>query len=449
MKRPNSNLRNSVGSASILNSVRRELGGSYAETVGVAVNTVESIRQVGEQILAYSPNANAFLGCIYNRIAFTDIKGKMYKNPWAMFKKGILEYGETIEEIFVNLCDPQLFNPVDAENTVFKRVENDVRSAFHSQNMKVFYEKTINDLELKKAFLSIDGVVNLVDKMIESMYKSAEFDEYIMTKYMIQRLALDGKIKSVPIVNPISDTATAVATIKGVANDFTFLKKDFNMSGVHNFCEKQDCYIMLDTNVDANVDVKLLATAFNMEMAEFTGHRVLIDGFSTAEEERLALLMDNYVPFTSQEKNTLKGIQAIMLSNDFFMIYDNEIIAKDQYNGKGLYYNYFLHVWKTFSASPFENAVLFSTILNVVDSVTVTPSAINLPKNVITQLGVEVLTSGFAPQDVEWTIDSTESFVDDLGRVRIGEDETETTVTVTATSTFDPSKKDTCVITVV
>ena len=448
MKRPNASLMNNVGTINILNSIRRELGGAYADTVGVAENTVESIRQVGEQILSYAPNKNAFLGAIYNRIAFSVIKGRMYKNPWAVFKQGILEYGETIEEIFVGLCDPQLYNEVDAESTVFKRVENDVQSAFHTQNMKVFYEKSITNPELRKAFLSMDGVLNLVDKLIESMYKSAEFDEYLMSKFMLQRLALDGKIKSVAIVNPITDTQSAVATIKGVANDFTFLKPDFNIANVHNFCEKEDCYIMLDTNVDANVDVKLLATAFNMEMAQFTGHRILIDGFATTEDKRLKALMPDYTPFTIEEKATLSGIQAIMVSKDFFMIYDNEITTEDIYNPKNKYYNYFLHVWKTFSVSPFENAVLFSTLTNGVTSVTITPDAITLPKNVIAQLGVEVVTTGFASQEVEWTIDSDKSYVDDLGRVTIGGAETETEVIVTATSKFDPSKTDTCVITV-
>ena len=28
------------------------------------------------------------------------ITSKLYSNPWAVFKKGLLEYGETIEEIF-------------------------------------------------------------------------------------------------------------------------------------------------------------------------------------------------------------------------------------------------------------------------------------------------------------------------------------------------------------
>jgi len=69
----------------ILNSGIPELQG-----LPLANNTVESIRQVGEQITAFEPRRNAFLNALVNRIAKVEVTSKMYSNPWAMFKKGLI-----------------------------------------------------------------------------------------------------------------------------------------------------------------------------------------------------------------------------------------------------------------------------------------------------------------------------------------------------------------------
>ena len=94
----------------------------------------------------------------------------MYTNPWADFKKGRLEYGETVEEIFVNLCRPYQFSPSKAEQDVFKRTIPDVRAAFHTMNFQKYYPITISDDQLRQAFLSWQGITDLIAAIVEMVY---------------------------------------------------------------------------------------------------------------------------------------------------------------------------------------------------------------------------------------------------------------------------------------
>ena len=122
----------------------------------------------------------------------------------------------------------------------------------------------------------------------------------------------------------------------------------------------------------------------------------------------------------------------------------------EQYNGKGLYWNYFYHVWKTFSVSPFQSAVLFVPTAPTVTSVTVSPSTATVAKGASTKLTATVVTTGFAPQEVKWSVsgDVTDVTVDNFGVVSVASDATSETATVVATSVYDSTKTGSCTITV-
>ena len=95
-----------ANSVQILNAIRNEAPSSYRDYVLVAENNTASIRRIGEIIMQYQPLQNDFLKALVNRIGRVLITSKLYSNPWADFKKGMLEFGETVEEVFVNLAKP-------------------------------------------------------------------------------------------------------------------------------------------------------------------------------------------------------------------------------------------------------------------------------------------------------------------------------------------------------
>ena len=441
-----------ANSVQILNAIRNEAPSSYRDYVPVAENNTASIRRIGEIIMQYQPLQNDFLKALVNRIGRVLITSKLYSNPWADFKKGMLEFGETVEEVFVNLAKPHQFDPAVAENEVFKREIPDVRAAFHSINYQKFYKTTISNDQLRQAFLSWDGITDLISKIIDAMYTGANYDEFITMKYLIARLALEGNIypANIPVVNA-DNAKSIVSTIKGVSNELEFLSTKYNMAGVATYTNKNEQYIILNAAFDAVIDVEVLASAFNIDKAQFMGRRVLVDSFANLDNDRLSQLFPDFVPFTREQIAQLNTIPAVILDRDWFMIFDNFYNFTEHYNGEGLYWNYWYHVWKTFSASPFANGILFTTETPGITSVTVSPATATVAKGGSLQLSSTVVSTGFASKGVTWSVTGAAdsgTTVSPSGLLYVNPNETATTITVTATSIYNSAKTGTSTITV-
>ena len=266
---------------------------------------------------------------------------------------------------------------------------------------------------------------------------------------------LNGRLKAVEISDPsnVANMKSVVGAIKSVSNGMEFMTTEYNQAGVHTYTDKRDQYIILTSDFDAVMDVEVLASAFNMDKADFMGRRVLVDSFASLDNDRLALLFkddENYVPLTQDELDALAAIPAVLVDRDWFMILDNLLEFTDQYNGQGLYWNYWLHVWKTLSVSPFANSAVFVPGAPSVTSVTVSPDTVTAGAGQTVLLTAEVVTANFAPQTVTWSVaEGAKATVDITGKVVIDADATTgDTIVVTATSTFDSTKSDTCTITV-
>lgn len=442
-----------TSAADILNVIRNNASVDYRNYVPKAdANDVESVRTIGAIIMDYPALQNEFLNALVNRIGRVMLTSKMYSNPIAFFKKGVLEYGESIEEIFVNIAKVQEFNPEIAEQEVFKRVVPDVRAAFHIMNYQKFYKATVTQEQLKQAFLSWDGVTELIARIVDSMYTGANYDEFLVMKYLLARHILDGRVYPVTVPTVNAENAKAiVTTVKGVSNKLTFMNSDYNPAAVRTFTEKTDQYMIVNSVFDATMDVNVLASAFNMDKAEFLGHRVLIDGFGDLDIARLGEIFagdPTYHEPSQDELTALNAIPAVIVDKDWFMVFDMLTQFTEQYNGQGLYWNYFYHVWKTFSVSPFANSVLFVPGTPSVTSVTVSPTTASVPKGGSVSLSCVVVTEYFAPQTVVWTSNAADVKVSAAGVVTVDADATSTTATITATSAFDDTKKATCTVTV-
>ena len=433
-------------SVDILNAIRNNASQNYRDYVPKATPDADSIRQIGAIIMDYPALQNEFLSALVNRIGRVLITSKMYDNPWAFFKKGLLEFGESVEEIFVNIAKPFQFDPAIAETNVFKREIPDVRAAFHIMNYQKYYKATISNDQLRQAFLSWQGISDLIAKIVDAMYTGANYDEFQTMKYMLARHILDGHMYPVEIPTVETDNMKSiVSVVKGVSNKFTFLSPNYNLAGVQTFTAKNDQYMLINSQFDATMDVEVLASAFNMDKAEFSGRRVLVDSFGSLDTARLAELFagdSTYEEIGSDELESLDAIPAILVDKNWFMIFDNFYNFTEQYNGEGLYWNYWYHVWKTFSVSPFANNALFIPGAPGVTSVTVTPAESTVSAGQSVQLSANVVTTNFAPKGVIWSTNSEYATVDNSGKVTVlSTAPASTTITVTATSTYDNTKK--------
>lgn len=442
-------------SVDILNAIRKSASTNYKDYVPQATADSDSIREIGAVIMDYPALQNEFLSALVNRIGRVILTSKSYDNPWSMFKKGMLEFGESIEEVFVNIAKPFQFDPQVAESNVFKREIPDVRSAFHIMNYQKFYKATISNDQLRQAFLSIDGITDLIAKIVDAMYTGANYDEFQTMKYMLAKHILNGLMNPVTIPDINSEnTDSIVSTIKEVSNTFTFLKSDNNLAGVMNHTPKQEQYLIVNSQFDAIMNVKVLASAFNMDKAEFDGHHILVDSFGDLDIERLNILFADdptYTEISQAELKALDTIPCVLVDSDWFMIFDNYQNFTEKYNGEGLYWNYWYHTWKTFSVSPFSNNAVFVAGTPAVKTVTVSPSEATVSAGGQMQLSVTVDTDNYAPQSVIWSIDTgaDKASISSTGMLKINTDAGAGDITVKATSTFDSTKIGSATITVV
>ena len=449
-------------SVGVINWVLADQSGYLAGAPAVE-NTVESIRQIGEFINAYQPRQNQFLSSLVNRIGLVIISSKAYSNPWNWVKRGTLDYGEAIEDIYVNLAKVEDFNANGTTNQtladLFGTRKPDVMAAFHQMNFQKKYPVTVSEDQLRTAFTSMEGVNNLIDYIVQSLYTAFEYDEFIIYEYMLGRLALEGKIKAVSIDEVNSTNARAIVSkIKEVSNNMTFMKTDYNMAHVYSHTPKDDQYVLKSTDADAIIDVEVLSLAFNMDKSEFAGHQVLMDDYDNAKAQRLNELLGDdpsFRAFTTDELALLNTVKFYVLDKDFLMQYEKLVKMVEQPIPNELKWQYFLHHWALFSASPFKNACLFTTSDASVTSVAVTPSTANLYPGQQLQLTATISGTGFFDQDVEWSITGAtddDTHVDRNGLLVLGDDETgdeSNAITVTATSVADSTVYGDSEITVV
>ena len=342
----------------ILNVIRANASAEYQSLVP-EVTQATDIPKVGEILYGYPALANQFINALVNRIALVRVKSATFNNPYGELKKGYLQFGETIEEVFVELAKAREFSAEKAEAREFKRTLPDVKSAFHVMNYRVQYPITIQDRDLQMAFTSMEGVQDLIAKIVNAVYVAAEYDEFLLFKYMLIKGYNKQIIKDIAAGS--SPTTTQLAKIfRGTSNKMQFIRTDYNFEGVHTATPREDQYIFMSADFNAEFDVDVLASAFNMNKADFMGHLKLIDDWTTFDNERFAQIIegsDTLEPVTQSELNLMSIVKAIIVDKEWFQFYDNENRMTEKYVASGLYWNYFYHVWKTVSWSPFSNAV--------------------------------------------------------------------------------------------
>lgn len=345
----------------ILNAIRQNAGLEYQDKIPL-ITDEKQIPMVGEVLYGYPALANRFLNQLVNRIALVRVKSATFNNAYAQLKKGFLEYGETVEEVFVQIAKGRDFSPEKAARREFARTIPDVKSAFHAVNFFAQYPITIQEDDLNGAFLSADGLTDFIANLIKQVYTAAEYDEYLCFKYLMIKAITHGQAKPIYIgaENPASLDEAAISFRK-TSSDLGFIRRDFNESGVLTNTARDDQFIFMDSDFNARFDVKQLSSAFHMEYTNFMGHLLLIDSWETFDNDRFSEIRESgqMELVTPQELALMRDVKAVLADREWFQVYDKYAKMKSTEVASGDYWNYFYNVKKVFSHSPFSNFVVF------------------------------------------------------------------------------------------
>lgn len=426
----------------------------------------QTLTKYGKLILSNQRFKNAFLNTI-NLIGLTIIDRNYWDNPWESFaNRGTLSFGQSVRELMVdiaNVYDYQTY--ANNSNHFLENVVPNVYNYIHELNYEKFYKTTTSDTQIAMAFNTEGGLMDLIERIVGSLYEGYKYDKYLVDKYQLCRRILDGTVTSVEIKD--WDTLTPrqrVSAMKSVSNKMTFRSPNYNPAGARVATSFDNQIMIMSTDFEAEMSTEVLATSFFRNDAEMKSRLALIDGFSTTDEQRLQELLtttdeqgnvvNEYEPFTEEEKQELAKIPAVIIDDEWFQDYtyllDNQAETKmtEFYNPETLKNNHWLHTKKVISTSPFKNAVVFTSGKPAVTSITVTPAESSVSAGLSVQLDAIVDTTGFANKSVTWSIESTgdkdnaKATVSQNGLVEIPKDYDTTQsapqITVTATSVYNP-----------
>lgn len=415
---------NMENSYDIINAIRNESTEQFQQYVPLA--SKDNIAEVGAGIQLNQTVQNEFITSLVDRIGLVVIRSVSLQNPLAKFKKGMMPLGRTIEEIFVDITHANQYDPEDAEETLFKREIPNVKTLFHERNRQERYDQTIQDDSLKSAFISWGNFDSFVAQIINAIYNSAEVDEFKYMKLLIDNYYSKGLFTVVKTEKPDTETASRefIKKLRATARKMTlpFGSRDYNSLAVHTRSDMDDLHLIIDADLEAQTDVDVLAKAFNMDKSTFLGNVTVIDGFAST------------------------GLEAVLIDKDFYMVYDTLHKMETIRNPKGLYWNYFYHIWQVLSVSRFANAVAFVSDeeLAPVTQVIVDPTILAIKQGRKHEFNVYVRSNDGEKHEVTWSVKgfggntkAPATTINSDGVLTVSETEEEGELLVTATTSYE------------
>ena len=332
----------------VYNAVRSGLSKSAQEIL--PKGTAENIQTVSNILFndAYQPMLNEFVTNLINRIALTIVRNKSYDNPLAIFKKGSMPLGTDIQDIFTNPAEAEQYEySNEAMAKLLTITDPDTHVAYYRRNRQDLYTKTISREGLQGAFVSWDKFENYISSITTSLYSGNYIDEFEYTKALVDGAYDNDKVIVETVSNPV-DTATAKAFLKKVRalyNKLSFPSTEYNayskFSGakgtIKTWTEKDRVVLIIKADAMAEIDVEALASAFNLDKADFMGRVIQVDKFENEE------------------------IVGVICDEAWLQIYDNIFRFDEFYNARTMSWNEYLHAWGTYAICPFANAVVLAT----------------------------------------------------------------------------------------
>lgn len=318
----------------ILNNIRLNASEDYEKYIPEA--TTENITAVGNALMQYTVLKNEFCDALIHKIGKTMLEQALFKNKLAIFKTGTVLSGQDVEEIFVSMAaEPEQYDAT-GPNPLGRREPSDVKTLYHRMNRRNVYVISIGDDDFRRAFRSEATLDAFIKAQIQSVFTRAEFDEWLLMKNLFAGYRTNFSVAAVDVIGQDMETVAKafVKTTRKLVQDMSFMSDKYNAAGVMTKSDPKDLVLFVNKDVLAEVDVEVLAKAFNMGKTDFQTRVIPVDDFGN--------MMD---------------VMGIVCDKDWFRVFDVKSHMETQRNAQGLFTNYFYHVWQILSTSHFKNAV--------------------------------------------------------------------------------------------
>lgn len=349
-------------SLGILNNIRSNASQEYQTRIPVA--TQENIASIGNALQQYTVLYNEFCEALINKIGKTILESKLFSNRLARFKQGTVLHQQDVEEIFIEMAKAEGAYDPTGPNPLGRREGPDVKAIYHRMNRQDVYVISIGDIDFVRVFRSEATLDSFIKSLINSVYSGASYDEWLAMKNLINTYKgyakvgvdmdpnMEGKLNAK--IGP-EQVKQFVKTCKKLARDVTFPSRDYNSAGVMTWSDPSKMVLLVNKDLLAEVDVELLAHAFNQGKTDVPFEIIPMDDFGELVN----------IIFTSEEAETVFGngtlceaeVLGLLVDEDFLRVFDTLSHFEPQRNAHGLFTNYFYHVHQILSASTFKTAI--------------------------------------------------------------------------------------------
>lgn len=312
-----------------LNTVRVASSQEYQNRIPLADRS--NLEEIYATILDDQDLMNEFYA-IMIKVAKTIIHDNMFENPLAMFHKGELPYGGLVEEMGVDILNAHVFDPDDCNLCVSEKAP--LKAFYQSINRKDKYQVRISYDQLRTAFKGDDGLSKLLGSIVNKLRYSNEYDEFVLLKEKLGDIEMTEV--NVPAVQDADTLKDLVRAIKQYSLEIKFPKRDYNKAGFMTHTELADQRLIIRKDIWSDINVEYLATLFNKNLAEFTQEVIIVDDFGSND-----------------------NCYAILCDKDFIQYFDNLRTQRNFENGANLSTSYWFHIWQTYLACNFLNAIRF------------------------------------------------------------------------------------------
>lgn len=365
----------------ILEQIRDNASTEYQERVPQAIGTGGNVSDVFTQ---YPSMRNEFINTLTNQVVNTVIYSKVFDNPLKMLHGGVLEFGQSIEQLFVNMAEVKGFLELEEGDEVkdlIKSATATVKALYVTKNYEYKSKVTISEHQLAGAFRSQNGLSDLINQLTSSIVSGIYYQEFTDMKRAIlghaegKYLALEnakGTMVETQLTNtvlPGGQTAHVVnigthsteeqkgkaitTAVRSLSGRLKFPSTKYNSAKVKTWSNPEDLVFVTTPEIIASMSVNVLASAFNVSEADLNTRVILVD-------ELPSKVTPSSTDLGTGQTATTKEVYGIVMDKSF-------IIAKDTINqtrsmdvANGLKTNMWYHKHGIMSTCYFANYVIIA-----------------------------------------------------------------------------------------
>lgn len=350
----------SKGLATALNAMREmsvKNSSIYHQYVPVVTEST-TIGEFGAPILD-SQNLNVlndFIGLL-KKVVYTAVYNKTFNNPLADLEGERMPLGQFIEDVYVNPAKARGF--INDFAGLLQKYEAEVATQYLSVNSDLQYCVTITREKVRNAFTSWDQLEGLISGMVNSLYNGAYITRYNQAKGLPLAAFNAGAVKY-EVITDVTDEQTAKNLVRKMRADFSKMQipstkfnawQDVKGEGafaLKTWSDPEDVVVLISADVEALVDVEVLAAAFNMSKADFLGRVIVVDDFSQYDDDG-NVAVDGSM------------IKAVLCDRSWFKIKTQDFAMDEFYNANSRCWNYYLNDVRMCNFSCFSNCKIYTT----------------------------------------------------------------------------------------